>query len=227
MHRPSAAFSRSIAVAITLGALLPLGPSGCSSTGIAIKESLGYAKREQLVDKVEDARDSQQEAKKQFESALAEFIAVTGVETGELEAQYKKLKGAYDRSESRAETVSSRIRDVERVADALFAEWNNELKQYNSDQLRRASQQQLNDTKSRYEQLLGAMKQAESKMQPVLAAFKDQTLFLKHNLNARAIAALQGTVTQIQSDVTSLIKEMESSIAEANSFIDQMQKAEN
>ena len=204
---------------------LPL--AGCSSTGIAIKEQLGYAKREQLVDKVEDARDSQTEAKKQFESALAEFIAVTGVDTGELEGQYKKLKSAYDRSETKAAAVSSRITDVERVADALFAEWNTELKQYSSESLRRASQQQLTDTKSRYQQLLGAMKQAESKMQPVLAAFKDQTLFLKHNLNARAIAALQGTVNQIQSDVTSLIREMESSIAEANSFIDQMQKADN
>lgn len=196
---------------------------GCASTGIAIKEGLGYAKREQLVDKVQSARDSQTEAKKQFESALAEFIAVTGVQTGELEGQYKKLKGAYERSEAKAEAVSGRIRDVERVADALFSEWQAELKQYSSDQLRRASEQQLADTRSRYKQLLSAMKQAEGNMQPVLAAFKDQVLFLKHNLNARAIASLQTTVGQIQAEVTGLVKEMEASIAEANRFIDQMQ----
>jgi hypothetical protein len=200
-----------------------VAPCGCTSTGIAIKEQFGYAKREQLVDKVQSARDSQTEAKKQFESALAEFIAVTGAQTGELEGQYKKLKSAYEHSETKAGAVSGRIRDVERVADALFSEWQAELKQYSSDQLRRASEQQLSETRTRYQQLLAAMKQAEGKMQPVLAAFKDQVLFLKHNLNARAIASLQTTVGQIQAEVTGLVKEMEASIAEANRFIDQMQ----
>ena len=78
------------------------------------------------------------------------------------------------------------------------------------------------DTKGQYEQLLRAMKAAESKMKPVLAAFKDQELFLKHNLNAQAIASLSGTAAQIQSDVTNLIRDMEVSIAEANKFIEQM-----
>jgi len=122
--------------------------------------------------------------------------------------------------------VHGRIRDVERVADALFKEWKAELAQYSNENLRQASQKELDATRTKYDALLGAMKSAESKMQPVLNAFKDQVLFLKHNLNARAIASLQGNVAQIQSDVGTLIKEMEASIAEANAFIDQMQKAE-
>ena len=48
-------------------------------------------------------------------------------------------------------------------------------------------------------------------------------LFLKHNLNARAISSLQQNAGQIQSDVTRLVKEMEASIAQANAFIQQMQ----
>jgi hypothetical protein len=115
---------------------------------------------------------------------------------------------------------------VERVADALFKEWKAEIGQYSSAQLKAASEKQLTDTQARYGQLLGVMKQAAGKMDPVLAAFKDQVLFLKHNLNARAIASLQGTATQIQSDVGSLIRDMEASISEANSFISQMQAGE-
>jgi hypothetical protein len=204
---------------------------GCSSASIAMREKvLGQAKRDQLVNRVEDARDSQNEAKKQFQSALDEFIAVTGAgsdaKVADLEARYKKLKSEYDRSESRAQTVRDRIASVERVADALFREWKAELSQYSSAQLKAASEQQLNDTQARYGQLLGVMKQAAGKMDPVLAAFKDQVLFLKHNLNARAIASLQGTATQIQTDVGSLIRDMEASINEANSFISQMQTAE-
>jgi hypothetical protein len=66
------------------------------------------------------------------------------------------------------------------------------------------------------------MRAAESKMAPVLGAFKDQVLFLKHNLNARAVASLSETVRGIEGDVAKLIAEMNTSIAEANQFIERM-----
>ncbi len=101
--------------------------SGCASTSIAVKEAFGYPKRDQLVARVTDVRDAQGEAKKQFESALAEFLSVTGVKTGEIEAKYGSLKKEYDRSESKAQAVRDRIKSVEAVSDALFAEWRKEL----------------------------------------------------------------------------------------------------
>ena len=48
----------------------------------------------------------------------------------------------------------------------------------------------LNDTRKRYKQLMSSMRRAENSMEPVLVAFQDQVLVLKHNLNARAIGAL-------------------------------------
>lgn len=213
--------TKAIVLAMTVVCL-----AACSSATIAIKEKLGYPKRDQLVARVKDARDGQEAAKQQFSSALEEFLAVTGNSGGDLEAKYRKLQAGYDRSVSKADSVHGRIADVERVANALFKEWNDELKQYSSENLRQASAKELDATKAKYNSLLGAMKAAEAKMTPVLAAFKDQVLFLKHNLNARAIASLQGNVAQIQTDVGNLIREMEASITEANSFIDQMQKAD-
>lgn len=214
----------------TAGLAVLAALAACSSTAIELKEKLGFPKRDQLVARVEDARDEQQEAKQEFASALEEFLAVTGaasdVKVAELEKRYSELKRAYDRSESQAGDVRSRIEDVERVAEALFKEWKKELAEYSSADLRRASQRQYDDTRDQYERLLRAMRTAESKMQPVLGAFKDQLLFLKHNLNARAIASLQSTSSRIESDVRALIAEMESAISEANLFIQQMQSAE-
>lgn len=195
---------------------------GCASTGIAVREALGNPKREQLVNRVQEARDDQQEAKEQFSSALEEFLALTNADTGDLEKTYERLKKELTRSESQANTVRDRIRDVERVANALFKEWNAELKQYHSEELRRSSQQQLDRTRDRYDELLEAMKSAEARMQPVLDAFNDQVLFLKHNLNARAIASLDREVASVQSDVARLIDEMNASIEEANAFIAEM-----
>lgn len=196
---------------------------GCASTTIAVKEKLGYAKREQLVDEVKDARNAQQQAKEQFATTLDEFKAVTGFDGGDLERQYNKLKTQADRSRDRASTVRGRIDSVERIANAMFREWDQELKQYSSETLRAASQEQLDLTRQRYHQLLDAMKAAESRMTPVLTAFDDQVLFLKHNLNARAIASLQTTVDELETEIAALIDEMNRSIDEANAFIEGMQ----
>jgi hypothetical protein len=211
---------------LVLGCAALLAMTGCASHRIALAEKFGYAKREQLVDGVQKARDGQVAAKKQFESALKEFLAVTNVSSAELrdlEARYDRLNREYERSESRAQDVHDRINGVQQVADALFKEWREELKQYTNESLRRRSEQQLEDTRRQYDRLIKVMRAAESRMSPVLGAFKDQVLFLKHNLNARAVSSLQQNANQIQSDVARLVREMEASIAEANAFIEQMQ----
>ena len=147
---------------------------------------------------------------------------MTNFQGGELEAKYKKLNSEYERCKSRAEAVTAQVEDVDEVAQAMFSEWKQELDKYESSELRSKSQQQLNQSKDRYAELIAAMRRAESKMQPVLKAFGDQVLFLKHNLNAQAIASLEGTSAQIDKDVQALIKDMEASINEANEFISQM-----
>jgi len=68
------------------------------------------------------------------------------------------------------------------------------------------------------------MKNAESKIEPILVVFKDQVMFIKHNLNAQAISSLKGELGSIKSDVSTLVTAMEKSINEANAFIKKMEK---
>jgi len=198
--------------------------AGCSSAYYSMWEKLGYEKRDILVSRVQDARDEQQDAKKQFQTTLERFKELTHFDGGDLEAKYKKLSAEYDSCEARAEAVHKRIAAVDKVANDLFAEWDKELGEYSNPDLRHDSEEKLRDTKLRYAQLLGAMRRSESKMAPVLAAFKDQVLYLKHNLNAQAIASLKGTAAGIAADVTKLIQDMEASINEANTFINQLKQ---
>lgn len=202
--------------------LLPI--SGCQTAYYQTMEKLGVHKRDVLVSRVEKARDSQQEAKEQFASALEQFSAVVKFSGGDLEAKYRTLKEAYDDSADKAEAVRQRIAAVEDVAEALFKEWQAELDQYSSQSLRNQSQKQLGDTRRQYDRLITAMQRAETKIAPVLAAFKDQVLFVKHNLNARAISSLQNELLSVESDIAVLIREMEKSIGEADAFIKSMLK---
>lgn len=186
-------------------------------------EAFGQEKRDILVNRVEDARESQEDAKKQFSSALERFTVLMNFDGGNLEKTYKRLNTEFERSEKRAERVRDRIEEVQDVAGALFTEWEEELDQYTDPALRRTSQQQLDQTRSRYLQMDQVMSRAAEKMDPVLNAFRDQVLFLKHNLNARAIASLEGTANELKSDVARLIADMEASIEEANAFIEEVQ----
>lgn len=111
---------------------------------------------------------------------------------------------------------------MESVADALFDEWQEELEQFTSQNLRRDSERQLRDTRRRYSRLISSMRRAESAIDLVLATLKDNVLYLKHNLNARAIASLRGELGNVNADVDKLIEAMQKSIDESNSFIAEM-----
>jgi hypothetical protein len=73
--------------------------------------------------------------------------------------------------------------------------------------------------------MLSSMRKAEQSMQPVLSSLRDNTLFLKHNLNAQAIGALRGELTNLRSDIGRLINRMNQSIEDSNRFIQRLQKS--
>ena len=204
--------------------LTALSIFGCQTAYYAGMEKLGYHKRDLMVSDVEKARNAQLEAKEQFKSALDRFTTVLNIQGGELQEKYDTLNAEYERSEAKAQAVQNRIASVEDVSEALFAEWEAELKEYSSATLRKSSQAKLTQTKNQYAKLIKAMKRAESKMPPVLAKFKDQVLFLKHNLNAQAIASLKSELGSVESNINILIKEMETSIKQADHFIASMNK---
>ena len=194
--------------------------SSCATAYYRALETVGIEKREILVDRVEDARESQTEAKEQFTSALDRYRSVVNVEGGDLEEIYDRLAAELERSEARAQAVEERVGAVESVADDLFDEWEAEIGEYSDPALRRQSQSLLTATRTDYRRLIAAMQRAENSMDPVLTLFNDQVLFLRHNLNARAIGSLETELADIERATANLIEEMERSIAEASRFIE-------
>jgi len=192
---------------------------GCSTAYYGAMEKVGIHKRDILVDRVEGARDAQSEAQEQFKSALEQFGAVVQIENTDLKRAYDKLNAEYEDSEKAAKKVSERIDKVESVADDLFKEWEDELNLYKSADLRRSSQRKLQNTKSRYREMLASMHRAEKSMTPVLRTFRDNVLFLKHNLNAQAIGSLRSEFSTLKGEIDGLIKNMNEAIQTSNKFI--------
>lgn len=193
--------------------------SGCSSVYYGAMEKFGVEKRDILVDRVGEARDAQSEARETFRSSLERFQSVVDTPNTGLQEKYDVISGAYDSSLKSAEQVRDRIEAVEDVSGALFDEWEDELDLYESASLRKTSKRRLDETRELYSSLITRMHQVEKRMDPVLGAFEDQVLFLKHNLNAQAIGALEDELVQIRQNVDNLIRDMEASIAESEAFI--------
>jgi hypothetical protein len=196
--------------------------TGCSRLYYAANEKVGREKRDILVSRVEAGRKDQAEAKEQFQNALEAFQSVTGFTGGKLEEVYNKLNKELERSEGRANDVSQSVRSIEKVAGDLFKEWDKEINEMSSGDLRSRSRTMRQETETRYNALIRKMRDSENRMKPVLQVFRDQVLFLKHNLNARAISSLKSNVVKIDREVSQLVKDIEASIAESDAFIKTM-----
>jgi hypothetical protein len=209
------------AALLCLAAVLP-GCKAAREKYYNALEKVGVERRDLLVSRVDKAREAQVDAQKQFKDALEQFQALVGHQGGDLEKMYSKLSSEYEASEKQAEEVRTRITKVEQVAQSLFEEWQKEIGQYSNQDYRRDSERELATTRTRTEQLIRSMRKAAKTMDPVLLKLHDQVLYLKHNLNARALGSLTGTAKSLELDVTGLIQQMQGSIAEAEGFIKEM-----
>ncbi|MBU1343337.1 MAG: DUF2959 domain-containing protein [Proteobacteria bacterium] len=193
--------------------------SGCSTAYYATMEKFGKEKRHILKDKVEDVQESQEKAQEEFKDALTKIKELYSFDGGELETFYNKLKDSYEDCDSRANEIEKRINNVEQVAKDLFKEWGEEIAQINDAKLKSSSTKSLRDARTKYKKLETVMNKSTKGMYPVLTKLKDYVLYLKHNLNAKAIGSLSGEVVSIEKDVAKLITDMNASIKEAENFI--------
>lgn len=204
--------------------LLLAASTGCSSFYYASMEKLGREKRDILVKRLIEGKKDQDEAKKQIQTTLEAFQDLTGFDGGDLEKVYNKLNGELKDSQDKARDLSNRIDSIDRVAKDMFAEWTREIGQMRNASLKNSSRRLLRDTERRHRQLMAKMREVEERMEPVIQTFEDRVLFLKHNLNARAIRSLKNTNLELDREVTALVTQIDASIAEADAFIESLKK---
>lgn len=185
-------------------------------------ELVGVQKRDLFKREVKNVKEDQEDAGKSFKDALDRLKEVYAFDGGNLEKKYRSLNSSYEDAEKDANDVHVRVAKIETVAQDLFEEWRKEVTQIETPSLRQKSSASLDDTQKKYRTFYASLKKSEAKMGPVLKKFKDQVLYLKHNLNAQAITGLEGESAKIEGDIESLITDMNTSIAQAEDFIKTM-----
>ncbi|MBT8093050.1 MAG: DUF2959 domain-containing protein [Gammaproteobacteria bacterium] len=195
---------------------------GCASVQYSALEKVGIHKRDILVDSVEDARDAQSETQQHLVTAYEELSALIGYEGGELEKQYKRLSKEVEKSSETIEELDDHLVDIDRVSEDLFEEWEAELALYNSAALRSDQERKLAAARKQFASMRTRMQTARSRVDPVMAVLGDNVLYLKHSLNAQALAALKGQATLLETQIDVLIRDMQVAIEEADAFIGRM-----
>lgn len=211
---------------IGIAVILLTALSGCSSVKYSALEKVGIHKRDILVDNVEDARDAQAETREQLVTAYEELSALIGYEGGELEEKYERLSKEVERAQDKTEELDEQLSDIDRVSEDLFEEWEEELDLYNSAALRADQAQKLTLARRQFSTMRDRMQKARDRVDPVMAVLNDNVLFLKHSLNAQALAALRGQATLLEGQVDALIRDMQIAIEEADAFIARMRGTE-
>jgi len=201
--------------------------TGCKSTYYKTMRTLGKEKRDILVSRIKDAKKDQDQTKKQLQTTMESFQALTGFKGGSLEKSYKRLNSDYESAASQAGKLHDKIQSIDQVSNDLFKEWQGEINDLDNVKLKSQDLVMLRNAKTRQATYMRAMRSTEDQIAPVLKAFQDQVLFLKHNLNSRAIGSLKTTSAVLQSDVAGLIKSIDASSQEADKLITSLAASDN
>jgi predicted nuclease with TOPRIM domain len=193
--------------------------ASCSSLYYRAWEKLGKEKRDLLRDNVIAAREEQKKAGQEFKDALTQLRETYRVPSSKLQKTYDQLKAHYDDLADRYDDLDARISKMHSIATDLFREWRGEADSMQNREFHRRSLEQLAETESRYGQMRAALIRSQDRCKPVLKQFKEYVLFLKHNLNAQAIGGLQAEADDIIEGLSTLIEQMNDSIAETDAFI--------
>ena len=196
--------------------------TGCASVQYSALEKVGIHKRDILVDRVEDARDAQAATRETVVTAYEELSALVGHEGGSLEAKYKRLNNEVERSRQATDDLDDHLTDIDRVSEDLFEEWESELDLYSNASLRTDQENKLKLARRQFSLMRERMQTARDRVDPVMAILSDNVLFLKHSLNAQALAALRGQASILEGQVDDLIRDMQVAIEEADAFISRM-----
>ena len=194
----------------------------CSSLYYGFWETFGQDKRDLLKSEIENSNDDQKDIKEEFSSTLERIKKEYNFDGGELERTYDYLSTRYEDAKKRQSKLQDRINKIKEIGSDLFKEWKKEALEIKNSKYRRSSLAKLSRTKTQFAKLRSHLEKTEKRLEAVMSKFKDQVLFLKHNLNAKALGSLKVEFKEIEKGINQLIENINSSQSTNNIFIEKM-----
>lgn len=212
----------------SIGLLWMLGTAlaaGSAEAQIFGSDPEGLKRTDELIDKAEDLVKEAVDTRKELAETLDSYNALFEGDVENVRDTYKDVEeGMKDTEKQRAE-VRKKLDEMKVEADAYFASWTQSLDQIESPNLRKRSEERMQETKSHFDGVVASVTDAREKYEPFMASLKDQWTYLGHDLNPEGIASLKPDAAKLNEDAGELFQSIDAGMAKADQYIQSLRAA--
>ncbi len=190
---------------------------------VATAQTQGQKQTAEVVKRGNDVVDAIGQTKMQIQKTLNEYNTILKPTTADRSSAYKSLLKSIDDTEKKAQNTRERVDAMQKDADTLFGSWNASLAEITDTNLRARSQERLNETRQRYDQILKTGKLAGEDFKSFVANLRNQVNYLGHDLNASAVASLEPDAKKLNAQGEETFKKIDATTKELQGYIRSLQ----
>ena len=191
---------------------------------VAVVSSQSSVKQtEKLAKRAQDTVKAVEETRQQIEKTLGLYNSIVQNQAEDTKKAYSDLGKWVEDCEKRRANASRKVDDMEKEAHTFFAEWTQSLDGITNPDLRKRSQDRMNDTRLRYNDILKVGRQAGGEFDVFVGSLQDQYVYLRYDLNPAALASLSGDAKQVNSQAATLFAKIDETVKMAQEYITSLQ----
>jgi chromosome segregation ATPase len=144
-------------------------------------------------EKIQTLRSESSQVRNQITLTLEELSRLT-VKDVELRPQFEKFKTELTKMEAQAKAAAARADSMKEKGEAFFAEWEEQVKSIQNEDIRKEAEKRLAKRKKSYNKILTAMGEAKQELVPFMSDLNDIKKLLDSELTASSVAATKSTI---------------------------------
>lgn len=193
--------------------------SGCGLLSSERKSSLNQV--DQLLSSIEGVQVESTVAKERSRAALELLEKLSRPDfAGDPAKTYSDFMAAIEASEGQAAKLSESVEPMKESAEEVFAQWTKDLEAIGNTRLRASSHVRMEETRARYEAVLTAAATAQVTFDAFNADLRDHALFLGHDFNSAAVAAIMSEVAALAERSKDLDQRLDACDAAARRYVE-------
>ena len=197
--------------------LLLAGITGCA---LFSGKKGGPAQVDDLAGSVERTYVDSELSKERVRAAVHALQAI--VETsydGDAVAAFAVFLEAIEASEQQAERLRSSVESMKGAAEPVFKQWNDDLDEFTSAEMRQRSTARLAATRQRYDSIVAAVDPAQAAYDALNKGLRDHALFLSHDLNPASLTAIRDDVRNLANLADDLGKRLDECLLATRAYV--------
>lgn len=139
-------------------------------------------------EKIQTLRSESSQVRNQITLTLEELTRLT-VKGVELRPQFEKFTAELAKMETQAKTAATRADSMKEKGEAFFAEWEEQVKTIQNEDIRKEAEKRLAKRKKSYGKILSAMVEAKQELVPFMSDLNDIKKLLDSELTTSTVGA--------------------------------------